>query len=328
VRARRPNAAADTVKLRYGDCKDHALLLHQLLKAAGVKSLLALVDTNWRLQPALPSLDQFNHMVVHVPALGEGWLADATDKTLDLVRHPAHGLWHAHALLLDPAKPRLLPPPAAIPPGSCEIASRRTVTPAGNDWQVEEILTLQGYYAGSMRDAFTGLSGEEQSQKAQALLADQGAAQLENFRFEHLNDPAQPAVLHLAYKVRNAIGASGASVPALWEREYLETFFVKDRRTPFELLYPLHITSDVTVKLPAAPVAESLQAMKQEGQSEFCSWKLESTPGSKAGGAEVGLHFEFTTKTGEHPADRYARSHDAWEAARSAWNRQVAWRSN
>jgi hypothetical protein len=329
VRARRPNAASETMKLRYGDCKDLSLLLHQLLRAAGVESHLTLVDTRWRLQPGLPSLDQFNHMVVHVPSLGDGWLLDPTDKTLDLARHRAGALWHAHALVLDPAKPRLLPP-AAVPAGSCDVASKRDIIPDGNDWRIKETLTLQGYFAASMRDAFAGLSEEEQSQKAQIILASNGAAQLEDFRFEHLDDPTHPAVLHFDYKMRNAIGAGRAvPVPALWEKHYLQTTFVKDRRTAFEQIYPMHLTSEVSLKLPGAPVRDALDAVKQGDASDFCAWKLEPVAPSGAGKDKdadtVGLRFEFTTKPGEHPANRYAASHDAWEAARSAWDRQLSW---
>lgn len=328
VRARRPMAVAETINQRYGDCKDLALLLHHLLRAAGVVSHLTLVNTNWQLQPDLPSLDQFNHMIVHVPDLGKNWLIDATDKTLDLAHHSAGGLWHAHTLILDKADPRLLPPPAGVPSGSCEIASNRSVTPSGNDWHVQETLTLQGYFAASMRDGFLGMSGDEQSRKAQNILASYGPAQLEDFRFEHLDDPTKPAVLHLTYKLRSAVGAGGtAAIPALWEKNYLETAYVKDRRTSFEQRYPMHFTSDVKVELPSTPLKESLAEFKQQGDSEFCKWKLECAPQAESGRQEVAMHFEFVTKTGEHPAARYASSHNAWEAARSSWDRHLAWKA-
>jgi tetratricopeptide (TPR) repeat protein len=327
VRARRPNDAASTVKLRYGDCKDFSLLLHQLLDAAGVESYLTLVNTGWRVRPGLPSLDQFNHMVVHVPALGNGWLLDATDKTLDLGRYSASYLWHAHALVLDPAKPRLLPPRATVPAGSCEVASSRSVTPAGSDWSVEEVLTLGGYFASSMRDAFSGLNADEQFQKVQRLLAAQGAAQLERFHFDNLEDPTPPATLHLTYKVHNAISGGGgtASVPALWERDYLQTVFVKNRRTAFENIYPMHLTSEVTVRLPSAPTADSVKALEQKGASEFCTWKLNCSPARESDKAGFKVRFDFTTKPGEYPAARYGGYHDAWEAARSSWDRQISW---
>jgi hypothetical protein len=328
VRARRPNEAAETVKLRYGDCKDHSLLLHHLLRAAGIESHLALVNTNWHLQPSLPSLDQFNHMVVHVPALGKGWLIDATDKTLDLGRYRAGYLWHSHALVLHPEEPCLLPPRGPIETGSCDVSSKRTLTPSGDDWGVDENLTITGYYASAMRDAFTGLSADEQFQKAQRILAAQGAAQLETFRFEYLDDPAQPASLHLFYKVRNAIRgtARSAQIPAFWESDYLGTSFVKARRTPFECRYPMRLVSDVSVILPAEPTPDSLDALPQKGDSEFCFWKLEHKPAlATSGQPKMNLRFEFTAKPGMHPATKYSAFHDAWEAARRSWDRQVSW---
>jgi tetratricopeptide (TPR) repeat protein len=326
VRARRPNAAVETMRLRHGDCKDHALLLQQLLRATGVESHLALVSTGWRLQLALPSLDQFDHMVVHVPHLAEGWLIDATDKSLDVGRYRAGGLLHAHALILDPAKPRVIEPQGRAPLGTCDVASRRTVTPSGMDWRVEETLTAEGYYAASLRAAFTGLDSHEQSQKVQRILGAQGAAQVQEFRFEHLDEPARPAILQMTYAVRSAIPGGGlaAPLPALWERDYLEISFVKERLTVFEWLYPMRFTSHVTVNLPAQVTEESAGALRQQGQSDFCAWKLE--PIHPSGGAgQLELRFEFHAKPGEHPAARYADFHDGWEAARRAWDRPLSW---
>ena len=328
VRARRPNAGADTIRHRYGDCKDFALLLHLLLQSTGVESHLALIQTDWRLQPGMPTMDQFNHMVVHVPCLGENWLVDATHKSLDLAQYPAEEFWQTQALILDPKEPHLVSLPAAAPVNSCEVASQRSITMDGSDWKVDETLRVNGYYAASIRGAFTGLSEDEQAQKAQGILAGNGAAQLEKFHFRHLDDPAQDAVLELTYRVRNAVSdGQAASIPALWEKDYLQTSFVRDRRTAFEMFYPMHFTSDVTVTLPRAATKASLSALNQGSQSKFCDWQLVSGPLPTPDASKVHLRFEFTSKTGEHPAEAYAAYHDSWEAARRSWDRQISWKA-
>jgi transglutaminase-like putative cysteine protease len=65
-----PHPAASVLANRYGDCKDHAVLLQALLAAAGIPSSAALVngDDAYRL-PAVPTLGVLNHVIVYVPQL-------------------------------------------------------------------------------------------------------------------------------------------------------------------------------------------------------------------------------------------------------------------
>ena len=107
--------------------------------------------------------------------------------------------------------------------------------------------------------------------------------------------------------------------------DYLQTTFVKERRTPFEWRYPVHFVSRVSVKLPTGATAESTQVLDQKGQSDFCDWQLKVIPAGKDGTTDPELRFEFSAKTGEHPAARYAAFHDAWEEARRAWDKPLTW---
>ena len=65
-----PHAAATVLANRFGDCKDHAVLLEALLHAAGIDSSAVLVNSGnaYRL-PATPTLGIFNHVITYVPAL-------------------------------------------------------------------------------------------------------------------------------------------------------------------------------------------------------------------------------------------------------------------
>lgn len=66
-----PHDAPTVLAQRYGDCKDHAVLLEALLAAAGIDSSAALVNKGkaYRL-PAVPTLGVFNHVITSVPSLG------------------------------------------------------------------------------------------------------------------------------------------------------------------------------------------------------------------------------------------------------------------
>jgi transglutaminase-like putative cysteine protease/tetratricopeptide (TPR) repeat protein len=74
-----PVPPAETLRRRYGDCKDLSLLLVGLLRAAGVDARLALVRAEWQeLDPELPGFGAFNHAIVRVEG-PEGIWIDATD---------------------------------------------------------------------------------------------------------------------------------------------------------------------------------------------------------------------------------------------------------
>ncbi|MBK1814948.1 DUF3857 domain-containing protein [Luteolibacter yonseiensis] len=324
IRGRRPNPADETLRSRYGDCKDTSVLAHLLLRAAGVESHLAVVNTDWETHPDLPTLDQFNHIVLLVPSLGKNWLLDPTDKTLDLASFPADNLWHSRALVLDPAGPRLIDRPAPAPKGSADVSSRRTVMVRNEDLHLEETLELTGYYASWMRGSFTGLSPAEQTRKAQGILGE-GAAQLHGFRFENLDRVGEPARLVMDYDVREAIstenGRCTAVVPALWERDYLATKFVKDRKTEFETFYPLHFTSEVTAKIPMPPEKQGVVSSPRNKSTDHCEWSLNTEPA----GDGVKVTFDFVAHPGHRPAASYGAFHEAWSSAGRAWDKPLGW---
>jgi tetratricopeptide (TPR) repeat protein len=63
-----PEKAETVLANGYTDCKGHALLLMQLLKARDIEARLCLVSQVHTGDLDQPSLHQFNHMIVHVPA--------------------------------------------------------------------------------------------------------------------------------------------------------------------------------------------------------------------------------------------------------------------
>jgi len=77
-----PQFPAETLKRKYGDCKDKATLLVAMVRAAGIPAHLALLDagSGRDINPDLPGFGMFDHAIVYVPATGsnsEVWI-DAT----------------------------------------------------------------------------------------------------------------------------------------------------------------------------------------------------------------------------------------------------------
>ncbi len=77
-----PQFPSETLKRKYGDCKDKAALLVTMLRSAGIAANLALLDAGpgVDIDPDLPGMGVFDHAIVYVPAAGtdpETWI-DAT----------------------------------------------------------------------------------------------------------------------------------------------------------------------------------------------------------------------------------------------------------
>jgi tetratricopeptide (TPR) repeat protein len=75
-----PHAADDVLGNGYGDCKDKHTLLASLLKAAGYDAWPALIHTTRKLDPDVPSLAQFNHVVTVVSSGGQLIWLDTTPE--------------------------------------------------------------------------------------------------------------------------------------------------------------------------------------------------------------------------------------------------------
>jgi hypothetical protein len=66
-----PHTAQSILEHRYGDCKDHVVLLEALLRAVDIESSPALVNLGRAMRlPELTLLTPFNHVITYVPSLG------------------------------------------------------------------------------------------------------------------------------------------------------------------------------------------------------------------------------------------------------------------
>jgi tetratricopeptide (TPR) repeat protein len=304
-RARIPNKGSKTIANKYGDCKDHAVLFQQLLKAAGIPSYLALVNLSDDVMEEMPSLDQFDHVIVYVPGEeGEkgdrGTFLDCTDKDLGLAVGVPANLAKKHALVLNPANIRLENIPG-YPAGSSTMAVKRDITvqdPA--KMKVRESVTLGGYSASFMREYLKMVETRKQDEWAYRLMSRYlDTWELKQFRVKDLKDNSKPLVMELEYVVTGTL-----KTPNAWETYYLEVSGVKERKTPFKIEYPFRLTSRGTVqaapgikmeiaKDPAAPGKE------QEPYAGFQSSR-------KVSSRRLDLDLECTLTQGEYKASSYS----------------------
>jgi transglutaminase-like putative cysteine protease len=96
----RPTPAFETLRNRYGDCKDKTVLLLTLLKELDVKAYPALVNTEVKLDETLPNIRAFDHVITYIKHKGKHYWLDPTRSyqygNIDSIHQPDYG----HALVL------------------------------------------------------------------------------------------------------------------------------------------------------------------------------------------------------------------------------------
>jgi tetratricopeptide (TPR) repeat protein len=75
-----PHAASEVLANGYGDCKDKHTLLAALLSAIGIRSYPALIHASARMDPEMPSPNQFDHMITAVPQENDLLWLDTTPE--------------------------------------------------------------------------------------------------------------------------------------------------------------------------------------------------------------------------------------------------------
>lgn len=178
----RPSAPEEVLERRWGDCKDKSFLLIDLLAAAGVEAYPALVllDGEDRVDDRFPGADQFNHLIVAVPAeavaaapgdvVADGYLfLDATQDRGGLTWiHPS--LQGQRALVVRGEESRLITLPVLAEREARELEVRLTVEPSG-DAAGEVHLGLGGAGGWRLAVGTASASPERLSEVARRLLS-------------------------------------------------------------------------------------------------------------------------------------------------------------
>jgi transglutaminase-like putative cysteine protease/tetratricopeptide (TPR) repeat protein len=75
-----PRTPTETLRRKYGDCKDQAAMLVAMLRATGIPAQLALLKSGvgHDIEPDLPGIGVFDHAIVYAPGESDLW-ADPTD---------------------------------------------------------------------------------------------------------------------------------------------------------------------------------------------------------------------------------------------------------
>ncbi|MEO5913741.1 MAG: DUF3857 domain-containing protein [Luteolibacter sp.] len=288
-RSRIPHPAGITCANRYGDCKDLSVLLHSLLRAVGIASEPCLVNTSDRVVTALPSLDQFNHMILHLPASGnrpDCWL-DATDRQHALTLTVASWLEGRDTFILGTGSSRFgKVPDLPFPSPHVLRIDRQLEAGKDADLLVSETLTANGSTADGLRSYIASIPAAERLQQLREMITGiDPAFTLNTLNVKNLKDQDLPFVLELTLTAADHLAPGGVlkKLPVDWERDYLEPVAQRQRLTPFATssAWTVESRTQGSVKLP-----ESVKAAHAESP-QWGTWNIEAAN-------EGSWHIDFT----------------------------------
>jgi hypothetical protein len=298
-RAYMPKTARETLSDRYGDCKDHAVLLVSMLNAVGVPAQLALVNINQQIQPELPNIDQFDHMIVSVPVDGGRQYIDATDKDLRLGTTPPRYMAGNHALVLGET-PELLPIPE-FEPGDSWLQVERDIEPiAENEIRVTEIGVFSGYQAADMRGQLREIEVSDILGTMQRWVADRYSDAIVDDAFvDNVFDASGELVVELQYRL--PVDTSAFKLPGFFEATFLDYERLPQRRFGFEIPAPLTVSTVTTVRQSSAAMLKIAAKKPDADESRFGSWsrRIDSNDDSWT------LRLEYTSGHDEYGPDEY-----------------------
>ncbi|MCB1122679.1 MAG: transglutaminase-like domain-containing protein, partial [Verrucomicrobiae bacterium] len=315
-RANIPNKVSQIIQNKYGDCKDLALLAFHMRQSLGISSHLALVNTERNLIKSLPSMDQFDHMILYLPDYDEGRFVDCTSRhaSLDLSTPP--GLTDRDILVLDQKIPRILNSGTHLSSEN-QIYSEKKVLIEGDNLTVEETLTFQGVPSADFRFYLGTLHGEELLSSLQSLIsATTGThAQLQDVKHSKNPDPNSPLTVTFKYVVPKAIKSIDGNIviseiPTIWEKYYLKVPYVKDRITPFSVRFPFQFSSVVSLNYSSSfhVAAKDLSNLKVE--NDFHQFTIETKLDAR--NRTLVRESKVTLNRNEHPPVRF---HEFQESA-------------
>jgi hypothetical protein len=304
-RARIPQRLPELLRNKYGDCKDHAVLAQQMLRAAGIPATLALVSFNAPIREDLPSLDQFDHMVVHVPLEGKDFFLDCTAKTADLTTLWTFGLPGRQSLLLDPDNPRFVRIPE-YPTNSSSIHVNRSIELTNStDALIHEVVEFNGVIAGYMRQY---LRNQAVSTRRAYIAAEfvGSFGELLDVAVKGLDQPESPCDLTLTYLVRGQFQGLEKQIvgnlPIGFERTFLLNQPSEKRTSPFEVAAPLLIDAAVAMSLPSNLKAKPPADARQAAESRFVHCNVVTETSDH--GWHVSYHLE--ENAGRFPSGDYS----------------------
>lgn len=262
----------------YSDCKGHALLLMQMLKARSLEAHLCLVSLNHAGDLDQPSLHQFNHMIVHVPAQKgfPQYFLDPTEKHYAFRRSPL-ALEGKNVLIVDDENSRMATIPELDSAGEHRVQVFHSLKVDPSQTAIgEDSLVLSGKVASEFRSHMRAWNPATKYENLLSWLA-QSYPSFVDERFRVLNEDDPDAPLIMVFKYRRKFPFK----TALQEIEHfpkLELSFLRfpkatSRKAPVYFPHEIQINSQWIYEIPAGYGWKSLN-LDRELSEHYLHWLL------------------------------------------------------
>jgi tetratricopeptide (TPR) repeat protein len=254
-RARIPASGSATVSRGFGDCKDFSIMLRAILKEAGFNAEIALVNSLGIVNEDLPSLDQFDHMIVYISDDKEKFL----DGTLFYFNTPealSPSAIGTKAFLPESNPPKFV---SMSEPASAyrEASIKRDVeidTQTG-DIAVIETTEISPAFAWSLRYGYSQTAAADYVRTTENLLRQYTPnLELQDAKIDNLEDPFSPLIFKLRYRISSALknsdGSWNGSIPFPFEKWLFELRPERDRRIGLTIHASEALRSITNISIP------------------------------------------------------------------------------
>ncbi|SHM54072.1 transglutaminase domain-containing protein [Fibrobacter sp. UWB7] len=281
-----PQTAEVTLKEHRGDCKDMALLLKDMLEAIGVKSYLTAIHLTEEGFSHLPTIQQFNHMILYIPKQGkisERWV-DATDKTGNDRPVPLD-MEGKVALVIDGDQSHVVTTPILEDNQEHQIAIQHDLFIGANgECEFRDSVQLQGKFASAIRNKFFGRDVKDQEKLLEQFLAS-GVPDVSigNIRIQNLDQFNKPLIIVNTYLSKGYFGQGGSELkgrfPNVWERSLFKLPKVAKRHHPIRMPHETQFSFKLNIKTASGHSVSLTEAKPLNRAPDYVSF--EKQPKSK-----------------------------------------------
>ncbi|HET9185076.1 MAG TPA: transglutaminase domain-containing protein, partial [Solirubrobacterales bacterium] len=269
-----PRTPAETLKRRFGDCKDKAVLLTALLRASDIPAYVALLNAGEDdpdVEESLPGFGLFNHAIVIVPGAPALWI-DPTDPYARAGELPTADQGRL-ALVASPTATGLVRTPEATSADNRVVETREVFLADLGPSRIVETSEYQGAIEHDVRAAYALQDGQTMRQALKeyavsAYLAEDLTA------VDHSKPADLSAPMRLRIEVKNArrgftdernsaVGVSAASLLSRLPDEFTSN---DDEEEPRQADYVFRrpVTAEIRYRIvpPVGYVPEPLPAAR------------------------------------------------------------------
>jgi transglutaminase-like putative cysteine protease/tetratricopeptide (TPR) repeat protein len=168
-----PHAPAETLKHKYGDCKDKAALAVTMLRAAGIASYVALLNVGQRqdVEAELPGMGEFDHAIVFAPGSPDLWM-DPTDEYARLGQLPQTDQGRL-ALVARTASTGLTNIPEASSKDNRVVESREFYLAENGPARIVETTQTYGVFESEYRSTYADADNKERKKSLKEYVESQ-----------------------------------------------------------------------------------------------------------------------------------------------------------